>query len=272
MAYNTNSKIYRLLGIDIGPSPANRTPYPSSPPVDDTHLQDFEKIRKLHHEALASPPRSQHQKYGSQQTARNSDLSPPIELEKTHTSSRMCEVVEEALKKVSVPSPSSLSEAAQGKAWPLRFREYDKPLPPLPCPAVTPHPAPWKVVPDYLKHSYPGNGRSAPIQPQLPTVHPHLPNRLPAPLYPTRDYRFWILFATLCMAHLLVAFEMTVTATALPTIVLSLQSGELWVWILNGYLLTRWHHPFFCLPTFPISPFLPSLSHLFTPPIHLSPP
>ena len=60
---------------------------------------------------------------------------------------------------------------------------------------------------------------------------------LPQPA--TRGLRFWLAFVPLCFVTLLAAFEATVTSTALPSIVQEVGGGDLYVWILNGYLLTR---------------------------------
>lgn len=59
---------------------------------------------------------------------------------------------------------------------------------------------------------------------------------LPQPA--SRGWRFWAVFIPMCVATLLVAVETTVTSTALPSIVADLSSGDLYVWIMNGYLLT----------------------------------
>lgn len=62
----------------------------------------------------------------------------------------------------------------------------------------------------------------------------------PVPSQPaSQGWRFWAVFLPMCMGTLLAAVETTVTSTALPSIVADLESGDLYVWILNGYLLTR---------------------------------
>ena len=53
-----------------------------------------------------------------------------------------------------------------------------------------------------------------------------------------RGWRFWAIFPPLCIASLLVAMETSVPATALPVIATELNSGDNYVWIMNGYLLT----------------------------------
>ncbi|KAF2136065.1 uncharacterized protein K452DRAFT_238184 [Aplosporella prunicola CBS 121167] len=60
----------------------------------------------------------------------------------------------------------------------------------------------------------------------------------PLPQTASRGWRFWAVFPPLCVATLLAAMEGTVTSTALPSIVGELHSGNNYVWILNGYLLT----------------------------------
>ncbi len=66
---------------------------------------------------------------------------------------------------------------------------------------------------------------------------PQAPSNLPQPA--SQGWRFWAVFIPMCVATLLAAVESTVTSTALPTIVADLNSGDLYVWIMNGYLLTR---------------------------------
>ena len=61
---------------------------------------------------------------------------------------------------------------------------------------------------------------------------------LPQPA--TRGLRFWLAFIPMCFGTLLAAFESTVTSTALPSIVQEVGGGDLYTWILNGYLLTRY--------------------------------
>lgn len=53
-----------------------------------------------------------------------------------------------------------------------------------------------------------------------------------------KGWRFWAIFPPLVIATLLMALESTVTATALPKITEELNSGENYVWFMNGYLLT----------------------------------
>ncbi|KAJ3486960.1 hypothetical protein NLG97_g6514 [Lecanicillium saksenae] len=51
-------------------------------------------------------------------------------------------------------------------------------------------------------------------------------------------WRFWALFATLCLPNLFFAFEMTIISTSLPYITAQLDAGDNYVWFLNAYTLT----------------------------------
>ena len=51
---------------------------------------------------------------------------------------------------------------------------------------------------------------------------------------PPRDWRFWILFPTLCLSGLAVTMEGSIVVTALPNISRSLQTTE-YVWVTNAY-------------------------------------
>jgi hypothetical protein len=53
-----------------------------------------------------------------------------------------------------------------------------------------------------------------------------------------KGWKFWMIFPPLCIATLLMALESTVTSTSLPMIAAALNSGDNYVWFLNGYLLT----------------------------------
>ena len=78
---------------------------------------------------------------------------------------------------------------------------------------------------------------------QFPQASPEAPAQQAALTLPqpaSRGWRFWAVFVPMCVATLLVAVETTVTSTALPSIVADLSSGDLYVWIMNGYLLTRY--------------------------------
>jgi hypothetical protein len=52
--------------------------------------------------------------------------------------------------------------------------------------------------------------------------------------------RFWVIFASLSVTGLLAALESTVISTALPLISADLHSGELYIWFINVYFLTRY--------------------------------
>jgi len=52
-------------------------------------------------------------------------------------------------------------------------------------------------------------------------------------------WRFWAIFVSLSVTGLLAALEGTVTSTALPTISEDLNAGELYIWFINAYFLTR---------------------------------
>ncbi|MCJ1249022.1 hypothetical protein MMC30_006244 [Trapelia coarctata] len=53
-----------------------------------------------------------------------------------------------------------------------------------------------------------------------------------------RGWRFWAIFPALSITALLSAVEATVTSTALPTIVVDLEVGNNYTWIVNSFLLT----------------------------------
>lgn len=55
---------------------------------------------------------------------------------------------------------------------------------------------------------------------------------------PRKPWQFWTVFPALCLCSFLTAFDASVVFTALPTIVSSLQSGELYIWIVNAYTLS----------------------------------
>ncbi|KAH9214651.1 major facilitator superfamily domain-containing protein [Leptodontidium sp. 2 PMI_412] len=54
----------------------------------------------------------------------------------------------------------------------------------------------------------------------------------------SRDWRFWMVFASLSITGLLSAIEATVISTALPTISERLNIGEDYSWLVNSFLLT----------------------------------
>ena len=52
-----------------------------------------------------------------------------------------------------------------------------------------------------------------------------------------RTWRFWLVFPGLCFSMLLAALDTAVVATALPTIIATLNSGSLFIWMINGYFV-----------------------------------
>ncbi|UKZ48063.1 hypothetical protein TrVGV298_002299 [Trichoderma virens] len=54
---------------------------------------------------------------------------------------------------------------------------------------------------------------------------------------PPKDARFWLIFVAISCVTFLVALDTSIISTALPTITAKLNSGELYVWIINSYLL-----------------------------------
>lgn len=58
-----------------------------------------------------------------------------------------------------------------------------------------------------------------------------------------RGWRFWAIFIPMCVAVLLNAIESTVTSTALPRITADLEAGDLYVWVMNSFLLARFVTP-----------------------------
>ena len=59
---------------------------------------------------------------------------------------------------------------------------------------------------------------------------------------PPKDFRFWALFASLLLATLLAALDLSALATALPTIAQDLRSRE-FTWIGTSYSVRRGHPP-----------------------------
>lgn len=59
----------------------------------------------------------------------------------------------------------------------------------------------------------------------------------PAPAKKT--FAFYAIIVSLALTSLLTALEATIVSTALPTIVADLGSGNLFVWVVNGYYLTQ---------------------------------
>lgn len=54
-----------------------------------------------------------------------------------------------------------------------------------------------------------------------------------------KGWRFWAVFSAICFTTLLAAVESTVVSTALPFIARELDAGDLYVWFVNAYFLTR---------------------------------
>lgn len=54
---------------------------------------------------------------------------------------------------------------------------------------------------------------------------------------PAKDWRFWLIFVAVCIATLLVAIDLSIISTALPTIANDLKSEDLYVWVANAYVL-----------------------------------
>ncbi|KAL0932247.1 major facilitator superfamily transporter [Colletotrichum truncatum] len=52
-----------------------------------------------------------------------------------------------------------------------------------------------------------------------------------------KDIRFWTMFLAIGLCQFLAALDATILSTALPTIMYELNSGELYVWVINSYLL-----------------------------------
>ena len=53
----------------------------------------------------------------------------------------------------------------------------------------------------------------------------------------SKGWRFWLIFVAVCVATLLVAVDVSIISTALPTIAEDLRSAELFVWVANAYVL-----------------------------------
>lgn len=62
-------------------------------------------------------------------------------------------------------------------------------------------------------------------------------NEKPAKEGSVKDWRFWIIFLAVNISILLVAVDLSIISTALPSIAADLNSGELYVWIGNAYVL-----------------------------------
>jgi MFS family permease len=53
-----------------------------------------------------------------------------------------------------------------------------------------------------------------------------------------KGYQFWLILLALCVSTLLVAIDLSILSTALPTIAADLSSSSLYVWIINAYVLS----------------------------------
>ena len=53
----------------------------------------------------------------------------------------------------------------------------------------------------------------------------------------SKGWRFWLIFVAVCVATLVVAVDVSIISTALPTIAEDLRSAELFVWVANAYVL-----------------------------------
>ena len=95
-----------------------------------------------------------------------------------------------------------------------------------------------KQDPERNNHSPSDNSLSD--DPAAATAFPITQDAQVLPQPASQGWRFWAVFIPMCVATLLAAVEATVASTALPFIVAELNSGDLYVWIMNGYLLTRY--------------------------------
>ncbi|KAJ5824834.1 Major facilitator superfamily domain general substrate transporter [Penicillium robsamsonii] len=57
-------------------------------------------------------------------------------------------------------------------------------------------------------------------------------------LTPKKTWRFWAVFPALCVTTFLSALDTSILSTALPTIALEIDAGELYMWITNSYILS----------------------------------
>ena len=53
----------------------------------------------------------------------------------------------------------------------------------------------------------------------------------------SKGWRFWLIFLAVCVATLVIAVDISIVSTALPTIADDLGSKELFVWVANAYIL-----------------------------------
>lgn len=76
----------------------------------------------------------------------------------------------------------------------------------------------------------------------LPTVKPasdlsDQETAMAPPPKVSKGWRFWLIFVAVCVATLVVAVDVSIISTALPTIAEDLHSAELFVWVANAYVL-----------------------------------
>lgn len=76
----------------------------------------------------------------------------------------------------------------------------------------------------------------------LPTVEPasdmsDQEAAMASPPKVSKGWRFWLIFVAVCVATLVVAVDVSIISTALPTIAEDLHSAELFVWVANAYVL-----------------------------------
>lgn len=79
---------------------------------------------------------------------------------------------------------------------------------------------------------------------------------------PAKGFRFWAVMVALAAGKLMLALEITIISTAMPTIASALNMGGEYVWASNGAALAR-----FVLSSFSLSLFLLSLLLLLRPPL-----
>ena len=56
---------------------------------------------------------------------------------------------------------------------------------------------------------------------------------------PKKDWRFWLIFLAVCVTTLLVAIDLSIVSTALPTIANDLNSKDAFIWVANAYILAQ---------------------------------
>ena len=54
-----------------------------------------------------------------------------------------------------------------------------------------------------------------------------------------KGWRFWVIFASICVSTLVIAVDLSIISTALPTISTDLHSEALFVWVANAYVLAE---------------------------------